>query len=83
MSSSSSSNTTSNTGGSTFDPTSSANVAASISAIIALFCLCIAAFNLGKERYRRNTSTYQLSWWAIPTGLCLFISALCIFFMYD
>lgn len=85
MSSSSSSSAAAATtnSGTSFDPTSSSNITASVLAIVALFWLCMAAFNLGKERNNRRGSMYQLSWWSVPSAICTFFMALCIFFFYD
>ena len=68
---------------SSFDPLSSANTTATVLAIIALFCLSIAAFTLGRAKKDRSSSSYQLSWWGIPSAACLFIVSLLIYFAYD
>lgn len=68
---------------SSFDPLSSSSTTGSIMVTIALFCLCLAAFNLGKQRNNKAESIYQVSWWSIPSAICLFLAALSIFFAYD
>ena len=66
-----------------FDPMSASSTTGSILTTVALFCLCLAAFNLGKTRDNKANSMYQLSWWSIPSAACMFLAALCIFFAYD
>ena len=68
---------------SSFDPMSSSSTTASCIAVLAVLCLCLGAFNLGKQRNNRESSLFQVSWWSIPSAVCLLITALCIFFMYD
>jgi len=68
---------------SSFDPMSSANTTASVMAVVALCCMCLAAYNLGKQRNDRASSLFQVSWWSVPSGACLLLGAMCLFFMYD
>jgi hypothetical protein len=62
---------------------SSSSTTGSILATIALFCMCLAAFNVGRQRNNKANSIYQVSWWSVPSAVCLFLSALFIFFAYD
>lgn len=66
-----------------FDPTSVSSTTASALTIIALFCMCMASYNMGKTRDNRSSSLYQLSWWSAPSAVCILLIALCIFFNYD
>ena len=66
-----------------FDPTSNANMIGLCLLLAAILCMGCSGYQMGKFRDRRDEMPYQMSLWAISSGVTLFVVALLAMLLFD